>query len=173
MHSRLPLPKVDRFDNAQREIYESILTTRGNINGPFLAWMYSPGLASPAEKLGAFCRYNTVFPQVESELLILCVAERYQCLGEQQIHEPIALKAGLSEQSVTCLRSGQEPPLAGDRQRLIYQLACELLHSNRIAEPLYRKGIATFGERGMVELVGIVGYYTLVAMTLNAFEMKT
>jgi len=173
MQSRLPLPNVDALDSAQREIYESILTTRGNISGPFLAWMHSPGLASPAEKLGAFCRYKTGFALVESELLILCVAARYQCLGEQQIHEPIALKAGLSAQAVACLRSGQSPPLADERQRLIYQLASELLHSNRIAEPLYREGVAVFGERGMVELVGIVGYYTLVAMTLNAFEMQT
>ena len=172
MQSRLPLPNVDAFDNTQREIYESILTTRGNISGPFLAWMHSPGLASPAEKLGAFCRYKTVFELVESELLILCVAARYQCPGEQQIHEPIALKAGLSAQAVECLRAGQVPPLANARQRLIHQLASELLHSNRIADPLYREGMAAFGERGMVELVGIVGYYTLVAMTLNAFEMQ-
>jgi len=106
-------------------------------------------------------------------LLILCVAARYQCQGEQQIHEPIALKAGLSAQAVDCLRAGQLPTLADARQRLIYQLASELLHSNRIAESHYREGIALFGERGMVELVGIVGYYTLVAMTLNAFEMQT
>jgi len=172
MQSRLPLPNVDAFDNAQREIYESILATRGNISGPFLAWMHSPGLASPAEKLGAFCRYKTVFELVESELLILCVAARYQCLGEQQIHEPIALKAGLSVQAVEFLRAGQVPPLANARQRLIHQLASELLQSNRIADPLYREGMAAFGERGMVELVGIVGYYTLVAMTLNAFEMQ-
>jgi 4-carboxymuconolactone decarboxylase len=173
MQSRLPLPDVARLDPEQRAIHDSILATRGNLSGPFLAWMHSPGLASPAEKLGAFCRYQTVFALVESELLILCVAARYRCLGEQQIHEPIALQAGLSAQAVASLRAGEVPALADARQQLMHRLATELLDTHRIADALYREGIAAFGERGMVELVGIVGYYTLVAMTLNAFEMRT
>jgi 4-carboxymuconolactone decarboxylase len=68
---------------------------------------------------------------------------------------------------------GEPPALIDARQRLLHRVATELLDTHRIGEALYREGIATFGERGMVELVGIVGYYTLVAMTLNAFEMKT
>ena len=173
MKSRLPLPNVNQLDAEQRAIHDSILATRGNLSGPFLAWMYSPGLASPAEKLGAFCRYSTVFSLVESELLILCVAARYQCLGEQQIHEPIAHQTGLSKQSIEQLRSGVVPLLSDERQCLIHQVATELLNTNRMSDALYKQGIETFGERGMVELVGIVGYYSLVAMTLNAFEMRT
>jgi len=173
MQSRLPLPDVARLDPEQRAIYDSILATRGNLSGPFLAWMHSPGLASPAEKLGAFCRYSTGFALVESELLILCVAAHYQCLGERQIHEPIALKAGLSTRAVDSLRTGDVPELADERQGLMYRIATELLKTHRISELLYRQGIDSFGETGMVELVGIVGYYTLVAMTLNAFEMRT
>lgn len=172
MQSRLPLPDVSRLDAEQRAIHDSILASRGNLSGPFLAWMHSPGLASPAEKLGAFCRYSTVFALVESELLILCVASRYQCVGEQQIHEPIALQAGLSPEAVASLRAGQVPALADERQRLMHRIATELLDTHRIGEALYREGMAAFGERGMVELVGILGYYTLVAMTLNAFEMR-
>lgn len=173
MQSRLPLPDLTRLDAEQRAVHDSILATRGNLSGPFLAWMHSPGLASPAEQLGAFCRYRTGFALVESELLILCVAARYQCLGEQQIHEPIALKAGLSAQAIDHLRAGQPPALTDERQRLMHRLATELLDTHRIGEAAYCDGIAAFGERGMVELVGILGYYTLVAMTLNAFEMQT
>jgi 4-carboxymuconolactone decarboxylase len=173
MQSRLPLPDVARLGPEQRAIHDSILTTRGNLSGPFLAWMHSPGLASPAEKLGAFCRYSTGFSLVESELLILCVAAQYQCLGEQQIHEPIAIKAGLSIQAIDSLRAGDVPMLLDDRQRLMYRIASELLQTHRISDHIYHKGIAAFGETGMVELVGVVGYYTLVAMTLNAFEMRT
>lgn len=171
MKSRLPLPAIGQFDEAQRAVYDSILSTRGNLSGPFLAWMHSPEMASHAEKLGAFCRYKTLFSLVESELLILCVAARYQCLGEQQIHEPIALQAGLSAATIAKLRVSQVPALSDGRQQLIHQLATELLDSHRIDEALYRKGLSVLGERGMVELIGILGYYTLVAMTLNAFEM--
>jgi 4-carboxymuconolactone decarboxylase len=63
--------------------------------------------------------------------------------------------------------------LSDERQRLLHRLATELLNTNRIGDALYKQGIQAYGERGMVELVGIVGYYTLVAMTLNAFEMQT
>jgi 4-carboxymuconolactone decarboxylase len=172
MQSRLPLPEISRFDAAQRAVHDSILSTRGNLSGPFLAWMHSPELASHAEKLGAFCRYQTGFTLVESELLILCVAARFQCLGEQQIHEPIAQQAGLSPELIASLRRGASPGLTDERQRLLHLLATELLDIHRIGAELYRQGIAAFGERGMVELVGIMGYYALVAMTLNAFEMR-
>lgn len=172
MQSRLPLPDATRFDAAQRAIHDSILSTRGNLSGPFLAWMLNPGLASPAEQLGAFCRYGTGFAVVESELLILCVAAQHRCLGEQQIHEPIARQAGLSSEAITAIRDRSDPVLIDPRQRLLHAIATELLGTNRLGEPRYREGLDAFGERGMVELVGILGYYALVAMTLNAFEMR-
>lgn len=172
MLSRLPLPDVARFDPEQRAVHDSIMATRGNLSGPFLAWLHSPAMASPAEKLGAFCRYGTAFALAESELLILCVAACYRCLGEQQIHEPIALQAGLTPEAIAAIRSGAIPALANDRQQLLHSIARELLETHRIGDALYQQGMAALGERGMVELVGILGYYTLVAMTLNAFDMR-
>ena len=172
MQSRLPLPDLALLDAQQQVVYQSILSTRGNLDGPFLAWMHNPSLASRAEKLGAFCRYQTSLELVESELLILCVAAHFQCLGEQQIHEPIALSAGLSADSVSRIRQGQEPALANERQAQLYRLAAELLASHRLDESTYRAAIALFGERTVVEIVAVIGYYTFVAMTLNAFEMR-
>lgn len=172
MQSRLPLPDVSALDVQQQAVYQSILSTRGNLNGPFLAWMHSPALASHAEKLGAFCRYQTSLDLVESELLILCVAAHFQCVGEQQIHEPIAISAGLSEDAVTRIGLGQAPALANQRLALLHRLACELLDSHRLIDTTYRDAIGLFGERTVVEIVGIIGYYSFVAMTLNAFEMK-
>jgi 4-carboxymuconolactone decarboxylase len=172
MKSRLPLPDVDRLDPPQQAVYVSIMATRGNLNGPFLAWMHSPALASHAEKLGAFCRYQTVFELVESELLILLVAAHFRCLGEQQIHEPIAEQAGLSADQIADIRERRPVRLASARLTLIHALAEELLESNRIGDRLYEAGIRGLGSQGMVELVAIVGYYSLVAMTLNAFDMR-
>lgn len=172
MKSRLPLPDVGRLDPPQQAVYQSIMATRGNLNGPFLAWMHSPELASHAEKLGAFCRYQTGFALVESELLILLVAARFRCIGEQQIHEPIAEQAGLSADQIAAIREQRPVRLATARLTVIHAVAEELLESNRIGEGLYDQGLRELGVRGMVELVGIVGYYSLVAMTLNAFEMR-
>lgn len=172
MKSRLPLPDVNRLNEDQQAVYRSIMATRGNLNGPFLAWMHSPELASHAEKLGAFCRYQTGFALVESEMLILLVAARFRCIGEQQIHEPIAEQAGLSADQIADIRERRPVRLATARLTVIHAVAEELLESNRIGDGLYEEGVRELGVRGMVELVGIVGYYSLVAMTLNAFDMR-
>lgn len=172
LQSRLALPEVAGFDVEQRAIYESIMATRGNLNGPFLAWMHSPRLASLAEKLGAFCRYDTQLALVESELLILCVASRFQCVGEQQIHEPIAREAGLSDAAIAALRAGRDPEFSEPRLRMLHRVASLLLTTNRIPDSDYAAAEAEFGTTPLVEIVGIIGYYSLVAMTLNAFEMR-
>jgi 4-carboxymuconolactone decarboxylase len=172
MKSRLPLPDVNRLNEDQQAVYRSIMATRGNLSGPFLAWMHSPELASHAEKLGAFCRYQTGFALVESEMLILLVAARFRCIGEQQIHEPIAEQAGLSADQIADIRERRPVRLATARLTVIHAVAEELLESNRIGDGLYEEGVRELGVRGMVELFGIVGYYSLVAMTLNAFDMR-
>ena len=172
MQSRLPVPDVAELDEAQKAVYDSILATRGNIDGPFLAWMHSPELASRAEKLGAFCRYQTSLELIESELLILCVAHHHNCLGEQQIHEPIARSAGLGMDIIDQIRKGSMPNLINVRQSVLFQIANQLLSSQRLTDQTYKEGVQIFGERTLVEIVAVIGYYTFVAMTLNAFEMS-
>jgi 4-carboxymuconolactone decarboxylase len=171
MRARLALPPLDQLEPGQRTIHDEILATRGNLDGPFLAWLRSPGLADPAQKLGAFCRYGTSMSLLESELIILLVAARYQCPAEQSIHEPIACKAGLKPGLIAQIRRGELPVLPTPRLQLLATLARELLHSDRIPQPTYDQAREVFGETALVEIVGIVGYYALVAYTLNAFEM--
>lgn len=171
MRSRLALPPLDQLSSGQRTIHDEILATRGNLDGPFLAWLRSPGLADPAQKLGAFCRYGSSLSLVESELLILLVAARYRCPAEQAIHEPIACQAGLAPDLVAQIRRGELPVLATPRLQLLASFARELLQDDRVAQPTYDQARAVFGETTLVEIVGIVGYYALVAYTLNAFEM--
>lgn len=172
MHSRLKVPQPDAFDPQQRSIHDEIVATRGSIDGPFLAWLLVPGLAEPAQRLGAFCRYQTSLPRVESELLILVVAAQLRCVGEQQIHEPIALSVGLASQTVNAIRSGVRPGLSDPRHRLLYQVARCLLKKCRIPKRLYALATGCFGEEALVEIVAVVGYYSMVAITLNAFEMR-
>lgn len=172
MKSRIPLPQVSEFWPAQRQIYESIKSTRGNLDGPFLAWLHSPELANHAEKLGAFCRYGSSLSTKESELLILCVGAHYQCVGEQQIHEPIARQAGIAEQVVVAIRNGATPSFEDERLSTLHAVARQLLETNRIEQHLFDRARSIFGDKTLVEAVGILGYYAFVAMTLNAFEMK-
>ncbi len=155
----------------QRKIFKSIQLSRGNLDGPFLAWLHSPEFASPAERLGAFCRYGTSLSLRESELLILCVAAHYRCDGEQQIHEPIALKSGIDEETIDLIRTLKTPTFEDDRMSILHMMAIQLLRTNRIDEELFDLAKKSFGNQALVEAIGIIGYYALVAFTLNAFEM--
>jgi 4-carboxymuconolactone decarboxylase len=172
MISRIPLVKHEQLSPAGRDIYQSILNTRGNLDGPFLAWLHSPGLAAPAEKLGAFCRYDTSLAEVESELLILLVAAHFHCAGEWQIHVPIASKAGLDMASIDAIQAGMAPALASLRLSVLHSFSDELLRHNQISEASFVRALEMFGVRGCVEVAGVIGYYCFVAMTLNAFEIR-
>ncbi|RYH63500.1 MAG: carboxymuconolactone decarboxylase family protein [Alcaligenaceae bacterium] len=171
MLSRLSVPPVHALDPQQRAIHDAIIASRGSIDGPFLAWLLVPGLADPAQQLGAFCRYKTSLVQVESELLILIVAAQLRCAAEQQIHEPIALAAGLAPRAMAAIRTGKRPDLDHVRLRVLYQVGRCLVRRCRIPNRLYAMAADCFGEKGMVEIVAVVGYYSMVAITLNAFEM--
>lgn len=171
MKSRLSLPTLSSMDEAQKHIYDSVVATRGNAQGPFLAWLLSPELADPAQQLGAFCRYRTTLSIEESELLILYVAAYYDCRGEQQIHEPIALAAGLSNDVLIAIRTEEVPPLGTPRLRLLAEVARELVRHKKLSDALYARATSALGEKTLVEVVGVIGYYALVAYTLNAFDM--
>nr|WP_279343757.1 hypothetical protein [Variovorax terrae] len=108
----------------------------------------------------------------ESELLILHVAAHYRCVGEQQIHEPIAQQTGLSDEVLAAIRANAPPPLGTARQRLLAEVANELLTTKKLSAALYERAVRELGERTLIEVVGILGYYALVAYTLNAFEMR-
>jgi 4-carboxymuconolactone decarboxylase len=172
MISRIPLVRHEHLSPAGREVYQSILDTRGNLDGPFLAWLHSPGLAAPAEKLGAFCRYSTSLAEIESEFLILLVAAHFRCVGEWQIHVPIASRAGLDTASIDAIQIGVPPAPASPRLSVLHSFSDELLNHNQISEGSFVKAREMFGDRGCVEIVGVLGYYSFVAMTLNAFEIR-
>lgn len=173
MTSRLsPLGEAQLSPQQQQVLAEILAGPRGNLDGPFLAWIHSPELAQHAQALGACCRYRTSLPQRLSELAILLTASQWQSQAEWLIHEPIARQAGLEERIIKALQQGKQPDFSCIDQELIYRIGTSLYATRRVPAELYRQGVAQFGEKGMVELIGIFGYYALVAMTLNTFEMR-
>lgn len=173
IQSRLSPLEEERMDDAQREVLSEILSgPRGNLDGPFLAWIHSPGLASHAQRLGAFCRYETRLELRLTELAILFTASWWQSQAEWQIHAPIAREAGIDDAVIEALRIGQEPTFERDDEQLIYRLGKTLYTTRRIDDSLYEEAISAFGEPAVVELVGVFGYYALVAMTLNVFSVR-
>lgn len=173
MTSRLPDFDPSRATPEQKAVLDEILTgPRGNLNGPFLGWIHSPELAQHAQRLGAFCRYQTGLPLRLSELAILVTAQRWQAQAEWYIHHPIALGAGVPEAVAEAIRNGQRPAFDNADDALIFDFASELYETKRVSDAIYTKTVGRFGHTVTINLVGLLGYYALVAMTLNVFGMR-
>jgi 4-carboxymuconolactone decarboxylase len=170
--ARLTPLDIDTLTGEQRRVADEIRSgPRGGMRGPFEAWLRSPGLADHAQKLGAFCRFNTTLPNDLAELAILLTGKRWKAQFEFWAHARLAKQAGLSEAIVEAIRTGDSPPFSRDSERIIYDVITEYFATNRVSDANYRRAVAEFGEQGLVELIGIVGYYGLVSMTLNIFDV--
>jgi 4-carboxymuconolactone decarboxylase len=169
------LPHFDPSDATpeQKAVLDEILSgPRGNLNGPFLGWIHSPELAQQAQRLGAFCRYRTGLPLRLSELAILVTASRWQAQAEWFIHYPIAIEAGVAKEDAEAIRQGRRPDFADADDALIHDFASELYETKRVSDALYTRAVKRFGHEVVINLVGLLGYYALVAMTLNVFGMR-
>lgn len=176
--SALPASRLPAFDSAhatpeQKAVLTEILSgPRGNLNGPFLGWIHSPDLAQHAQRLGAFCRYRTGLPLRLSELAILVTAARWRSQAEWHIHYPIALDAGVPARTAEAIRSGRQPEFDDSDDALIFAFATELYDTQRVSDPTFQRAVDRFGHQVTLNLVGLLGYYALVAMTLNTFDMR-
>ena len=158
---------------AQRAAYdETVAGRRGTAPAPFLAWLRSPELASRAQRLGEFVRYETSLPPRLSELAILVVARHWSSPYEWAVHRPEALKAGLSPDVIDDIDRGRPPRVEGADERAVLDFTVSLTETKRVPDEVYRAAVEALGEQGVVELVGILGYYSLISMTLNAFEIE-
>jgi 4-carboxymuconolactone decarboxylase len=161
-----------RLTPEQRPIYEAILSgPRGVVEGPLRVWLQSPGLADKAQALGAFCRYGTSLPPRLSELAIITVGAHWRSGFEWHVHAPIAEKAGVAPAVVEAIRTGAAPPLEREDEAAVHAFCRELLEHKRVGDDAYARTEAVLGSVGTVELVGILGYYTLICMTINAFHV--
>jgi 4-carboxymuconolactone decarboxylase len=173
MTDRLPRFDASNAMPEQKAVLDEILSgPRGNLNGPFLGWIHSPELAQQAQRLGAFCRYRTGLPLRLSELAILVTAARWQAQAEWYIHYPIALEAGVAQVDAEAIRLGRQPSFANSDDALIYAFASELYDTKRVSDATYAAAVTRFGHEVTINLVGLLGYYALVAMTLNVFDMR-
>lgn len=171
--SRLPVFDAAHATPDQKALLDDILSgPRGNLNGPFVSWIHSPEFGQLAQKLGAYCRYETGLPLRLSELAILATAQQWQSQAEWYIHLPIAVDAGLSAEVAEQIRQGKTPVFALEDERVIWSFASELGERKRVSDATYARALELFGIKVVVNLIGLLGYYALVAMTLNVFGMR-
>lgn len=172
---RLVTPAEADMNEAQRTLLQAIRSgPRGASvmpQGPFAVYLHAPEYGQLAQALGGFCRYQSSVPPRLSEFAILCTARLWRAQFEWYAHEKIALKEGVKPKTIADLRAGRAPATAPKDERAIYDFVQELYKNRRVSDKTYKRVHAILGEKSTVEFVGILGYYSLVAMTLNVFAM--
>ena len=171
--ARVKIRTSEEMSEEQRRVYnDTIAGKRGRVPAPLVAWLESPVLADRAQKLGEFVRYETSLPPRLSELAILTVARYWTAQFEWTAHKAEALKAGLDPEIIDDIANRRAPRFKNADEPVIYDFSAALLQTHEVPEELYRRAVEKFGQRAVVELVGILGYYTLISMTLNTFEIQ-
>ena len=156
----------------QQVVFDAIASgPRGIVEGPLRVWLHSPLLAERAQALGAFCRYGTRLPPRLSELAILVTGAFWRSGFEWAVHAPIALREGLSADVVEAIRKQERPQFHDEIEEAVYDFAIELHRDHRVSDGSYARLAGLLGTEAVVELVGILGYYTLISMTINAFDV--
>ena len=170
---RLKLLAPGEMSAEQKETYdESIASKRGAPPPPMMAWLNSPEMARHATRLGAFLRFDTIFPAKLSEIAILVTARHWTSHYEWYAHKRLALAGGLDLNIIDAIRDRRTPEFDDPKGKMIYDVAKSLHEGHGLAQGLYDEAIALLGERGVVEIIGLCGYYTMVSMTLNTFEFE-
>ncbi|MDF7775588.1 carboxymuconolactone decarboxylase family protein [Sphingomonas sp. AOB5] len=169
---RVPLLRTDEMSPEQRRIHDSVIAgPRGRMIGPLLAAIHSPELAALWSRFGEHLRFNTQLPKTLNELAILVCGRRWSSQVEWYVHAQAATDAGLDPQVITAIRLC-EPPVFHDEAELeVYEYTRCLQQQGQVSDRLHAAIKARWGVRGAVELTAVIGYYTLVAITLNAHRI--
>ena len=157
----------------QQEVFNHIAAPRGGVvPAPFHILLESPTLASLTQALGAFCRYRTGFPPHLSELMVLITAAHWRADYEFSIHIPEARKAGLKEETIVAIRDGKVPELDDPDSILIYEFATTFYANRDVPDALFNEAVTRFGRPRVVEFVGVLGYYSMLAMFMRVFRVE-
>jgi len=170
--NRLPEIDPNKLNPEQRAIYDRLMRERGHMRGPFAVWLRNAELCDNTLKLQELFASRVKLERRLLELMILVAARLSTAQYAWFIHEPHALRFGISAEIVQAIRERRTPDFTRDDERLVYDMTLELNTARTLSEASYRRGMAMFGEETMVELVSAIGFYSMVAMTLNAFAVS-
>ncbi|MBV7537272.1 carboxymuconolactone decarboxylase family protein [Duganella sp. sic0402] len=141
---------------------------RGALYGPFVPLIRSPELMSAAQRMGEYLRYRSAIGTRLTELAILVTARQWSQQVEWAIHAPIAREYGIAEEAIAAIAARQRPTRLLEDEALVYEFCVQLQQLQRVDDATYAAALAAFGEQGVVDLMGINGYYTFLAMVMNA-----
>ena len=169
---RFPDLRWEQMGEAQKRVHDSLAGgPRGGVRGPFGPLMRSPELADRVRELSDYLRFNTSLPARLNELAILITARFWRADYEWYAHKPLALKAGLEESIPEDLARERRPAKMKPDEELVYDFCTTLHRQHFVDDALFKRAMAMLGEQGVVDLIGVSGYYTLVSMVLNVAEI--
>lgn len=165
---RMPPLALEAMDEAQREAAQALIAgPRKAVKGPFIPLLRSPVLMDRVQRVGEYLRFDSSLPPRVSEFAMLLVARHWTQQFEWCVHVPLALKAGTAPETIEALREGRRPTTMDADETLVRDFVTQLLQHHGVSDATYAAAVARFGERGVIDLTGLVGYFAMVSMVLN------
>jgi 4-carboxymuconolactone decarboxylase len=165
-----PIPP-EQMTPVQRAAAQAIIDgPRGAVYGPFVPLLRSPELMENAQRMGEYLRYRSAIGVRLSELVILVTAREWDQQVEWAIHAPIAQQVGITADVIQAIAGRARPKAMLADEEVVYDFCMELQRDKRVSDRVYKDALALFGEQGVVDLMGLNGYYTFLAMVMNAAQ---
>ena len=164
------LPPLERaaMTEAQRKVADELgAGPRGGVKGPFIPLLRSPELMDRLQKVGEYLRFQSSLEPRISEFVMLIVSRHWTQQFEWGVHLPLALKAGVDAATVESLAMGRRPDKMAKDEAIAYDFCDELARNRGVSDATYRQAVDQFGEVGLMDLLGLVGYFTTVSMVMN------
>jgi len=165
---RMPPIPADKLTDAQKKAIEEFKAARSaDISGPFVPLLRSPEVMTRARAMGDYLRFRSSLPPRLSEFVILLTARRWTQQYEWNAHAPLAVKGGLKEQIVKAVADGRRPEGMAEDEEIVFALFDEIQMTQSVSDATYARALGKIGEQGIIDVMGITGYYTLLAMVMN------
>ena len=168
LHDRMPPLARESMDDLQRAAADALIAgPRKGVKGPFIPLLRSPRLLAPLQKAGEYLRFDSALSRRVSEFATLVVARQWTQQFEWFTHVPLARQEGTSAEAIEALRIGRRPSTMSVEEAFVYDFTMELTAHRGVSDATYGECVERFGERGAIDLVGLIGYFALVSMVLN------
>ena len=164
---RMPPIPAGKLTEAQKKAVAEFEAARGTVSGPWAVILRSPEMMNRARSLSDYLRFKSSLPPRLSELVILITAREWTQQYEWNAHYSLAMKGGLSPDIAKAVAEGRRPDKMADDESALYDFCIELHRNRSVSDATYTRALAKFGEQGVVDAIGLSGWYTLVAMVLN------
>ena len=167
------ITKKEQLDGAGQKVFDAIAQSRGVVGGPWLALLHSPELAQRTMHLGSYVRFESTLDHKVLEFTALVAARELDCKHEWAAHSNHGAKAGIPMETIRLVHAKKGAESFSSEDAQIVSFVREMIHNHRVSEPTFQAIYARFGEKSMVELTATVGYYAMLACTLNTFDVYT